>query len=97
MADDTVDRSTGNPIVLMVANLTVTPRTNGFDISWDPIAALNLNYYLITRSDGETFRTISTVLHDSYELVEKSIYTWSVSAHAKHGISVPAITATFQF
>ena len=97
MADDTVDRSTGNPIVLMVANLTVTPRTNGFDISWDPSAALNLEYYLITRSDGKTFRTVSTVLHDSYQLVPYSIYTWSVSAHAGRKLSVPAVTSGFQF
>ena len=97
MADDMVDRSTGDPIVNPIDGLTVVPMSGGFDISWNASTADEVEYYEISRSDGKTFRTTSTVLQDTYELVPFSLYLWSVSVHAGKKSSVPVSTDKFQF
>ena len=97
MADNAVDRSTGNPVVSPVTGLTVVPTSGGFDISWNASAAAEVEYYEIARSDGKTFRTTSTVLQDRDELIPFSFYLWSVFVHAGKKSSVPVSTNNFQF
>lgn len=97
MADLTVDRSSGFPIVLPVTGLTVSPFPGGFDLSWDASPALDVHDYEITRNDGETFRTSATGLRDTYLLTSLSIYQWSVSVHAGRKHSVPSTTGNFKF
>lgn len=92
-----VDRSSGDPIVPPITGLVVLPQNNGFELSWNTDPALDVEEYLITRNDGKTFRTPSTGLQDTYELVRQSFYQWSVSVHAGRKTSIPVTTDKFQF
>ena len=94
---DTVDRSSGNPIVAPITGLIVLPRSTGFDLSWDASLAVDLEDYLVTRNDGQTFRTTSTGLHDNSQLIPMSFYWWTVSVHAGQKSSVLVTSAKFQF
>lgn len=95
MAD--VDRSSGTPIVSSVTNIVVVKTAKGFDVSWDATAAANFEYYYVTRNDGKTYDVSSTILHDTYEIIPLSTYTWSVSVKAGLKLSVPTTSSAYTF